>query len=1141
MATLTIDTTNNLFAQSITITKKDNTQVTLNTENTFIDKDIKLTLGVKSGSATTPATTITTNPTISIDSTGKITASYSGSKSITPTISAGWVASGTAGTVSTNGSATKQLDTKAATTYNASTSNQTIAAGVYLTDAQTILGITTLNIDATNIKSGVNIRVGDTGSATRIKNVTGTFTAANTVSSGQTAADADKILQGYSAWVNATELKGTIPIQSSDSVTIAKNAITVPAGYYASNVETQIETTTPTTSYSNTGLSTYFTSQSNASGASVTITPQYTNSAGYIEAHTNTNNGGVGYWTIKTSSMSKGTTSVSGTTATRGIASWGTGWISNGSIAAATFANSGASGVSYVDISNTTAAPVLTSNGYLYINAGYTDNLRISLAKLIPDTANVTTSGQLLNGVTAYDKDGKLITGNIQTKTVDDLTVDGKTIIAPAGYYASNVSKSVADGAYSADSSTSSNSTVTPKVDINNASTYGFTTTKPSGTNGTNYLTIDPGASATAWSVTPRANITTTGYLETGSKTGTAITNTPSIAAGTNYYVPVRVPSFNGGTVSGSSTTSINITGMLISTDETAYYIDASSTGSASRTAVTYSNSSGVMAAHTNTQALAASGSTAINSSASRVYIPAASITISGSPNASKPTITRTSTTSNGATNVGTGTITTTAPTTGYFVSMQGTAPATTISLNKEFTAGYLATANQISASASTKATTGDIYYLQITKGVAAANSASVAKITTDGSNAGVNISGVVGTATTIEPTTGYYVAFTGSGSSKVTTAGWFPTGALAAATSATTYFPITTGSCTIAGGVLSTSGFSKTDLALTLADGEDSNMANITIGAKDTDNYAYYFKVNGSTPAVSGNTSASVTAITDKHTAGYIPAKAQTNFRNAQAASPAVSVNATSNNTYISLKAAGINYNGGGLSNTSNYTGTPSITLTTNSSTNMANYRLGTQDTTNYPYYFQIKATTAKMTGTTTVTRAAYTDTRTAGYLPARNATTVLASTTSSPSVTVEAATNTTYYFSMKKAAMKVAGTNTVTPNSSMAGTNATLSDTDNGIKIVATGGGTASVTATATTSTTGYAPASTQLGSATLSASNTTTTATKYISGVKLIPPSSGTRSFTITVPNGNTTDFIDFVFTVDKDGNVTVAGPD
>ena len=54
---------------------------------------------------------------------------------------------------------------------------------------------------------------------------------------------------------------------------------------------------------------------------------------------------------------------------------------------------------------------------------------------------------------------------------------------------------------------------------------------------------------------------------------------------------------------------------------------------------------------------------------------------------------------------------------------------------------------------------------------------------------------------------------------------------------------------------------------------------------------------------------------------------------------------------------------------------------------------------------------------------------------------------------------------------------------------------------------------------------------------ASNTTdlTSTTYYINGVTLTAPLSGTRTFSITVPNGNTT--ATFVFNVDTSGNVTV----
>lgn len=111
---------------------------------------------VASGSAATPATTITVTPTISVNnSTGLITAAVSGSQSVTPTVSAGYVSSGTAGTVTVSGSDTEQLTVKAAATITPSTSNQTIAAGTYLTGAQTISG--DANLLASNIKSGVSI------------------------------------------------------------------------------------------------------------------------------------------------------------------------------------------------------------------------------------------------------------------------------------------------------------------------------------------------------------------------------------------------------------------------------------------------------------------------------------------------------------------------------------------------------------------------------------------------------------------------------------------------------------------------------------------------------------------------------------------------------------------------------------------------------------------------------------------------------------------------------------------------------------------------------------------------------------------------------------------------------------------------
>lgn len=95
------------------------------------------TKSVASGSATTPATSITANPSISVNSsTGVITATASATKSVTPTVSAGYVSSGTAGTITVSGSNTSQLSTQAAATITPTTSEQTaVAAGKYTTGA----------------------------------------------------------------------------------------------------------------------------------------------------------------------------------------------------------------------------------------------------------------------------------------------------------------------------------------------------------------------------------------------------------------------------------------------------------------------------------------------------------------------------------------------------------------------------------------------------------------------------------------------------------------------------------------------------------------------------------------------------------------------------------------------------------------------------------------------------------------------------------------------------------------------------------------------------------------------------------------------------------------------------------------------
>lgn len=778
------------------------------------------------------------------------------------------------------------------------------------------------------------------------------------------------------------------------------------------NIQVSITTNsgTVTPAINNTNLTTYF-NTGTSSNYSISLQPTYTNTAGYIAAHTGTaGNGTTSYYSIKTTSRTAGTGSVTLTagagsvtltkgtgdsasssassldlktttptsgvyytlTATgkgtvtgtgQGTVSTGTGWITSGSTtsnASASASKDSNTATTYGYIMKSVHGNAVTGstpdsltrtsgtyldieiqpNGYLKIPAGYypldryvfsnkanisgeataASNYSLNISSIsgssnvsvgtlasgkYPIIANnVSVTGTLTAGTAGWFSSGEATdsdTDNVTVGYIPKATYggsNGNITILTAGYLPKDeVVASMDTGSHSATSASSSNSTVTPSVALDSTatSTYGFTTTKPSGTTGTNYITVDPNATATAWSVTPRSTATA-GYITAGNVDGTAVSNTPTIAAGINYYVPIVDLQI----VTGDWTT---------------------------------------------------------NTNTNRV----------------------------------------------------STTPVVTLSSSGTFK-------------------TATSYGVTSTKPSG-----------TDGTN---------------------YLTIDGSGS--VTTTG------VATSSWKATYY--------------------------------GDNVSITEAGLIENNLWA------GPPTYQEGSQTVNITpTVTDNFAPLYIPI-----------VSPS--------------------FSGGGLTPI-NYSGTPTITLATGSSTNMTNITVGAQNTSAYPYYFKVNASTAALSGATTVTRAAMTYTNGAGAIAAHSGTQALASGSSSPTVTVKAASNSTYV-SLKKATMTVAGTNTVTPTASATGSQATLVSTNNsGVSITATGGGTASVTATATTNAAGYAPASTQLGSATLTASSNTTTDIKYLKEVKIVPPSSGTREFGIVVPNGSTTDFITFVFHVDSSGNVTI----
>lgn len=126
---------------------------------------------VASGTVTAPASISGTAATVS---TGTNTLTLTKTVSVTPSVTtAGYVSSGTAGNSSV--SLTASVTTQAAQTIYPSSTDQTISSGRYLTGTQTIKAVTTSNLTADNIKSGVTVTVGDSSDADRVLSVTGTY------------------------------------------------------------------------------------------------------------------------------------------------------------------------------------------------------------------------------------------------------------------------------------------------------------------------------------------------------------------------------------------------------------------------------------------------------------------------------------------------------------------------------------------------------------------------------------------------------------------------------------------------------------------------------------------------------------------------------------------------------------------------------------------------------------------------------------------------------------------------------------------------------------------------------------------------------------------------------------------------------
>ena len=160
------------YSGDYTVTPSGSVQV-LDTSDKVMDNDVTVQ-AVAQGSATTPATIITANPSISVSSGGLITATVSKTQQITPTVVEGYVSAGTAGNVGVSGSNTEQLSVQGAQTIHPASTDQSIASGKYLTGNQTFKAVTVSGLTADKVLQGNVVKIGDVDDDDRIANVVGT-------------------------------------------------------------------------------------------------------------------------------------------------------------------------------------------------------------------------------------------------------------------------------------------------------------------------------------------------------------------------------------------------------------------------------------------------------------------------------------------------------------------------------------------------------------------------------------------------------------------------------------------------------------------------------------------------------------------------------------------------------------------------------------------------------------------------------------------------------------------------------------------------------------------------------------------------------------------------------------------------------
>lgn len=177
----------------------------------------------------------------------------------------------------------------------------------------------------------------------------------------------------------------------------------------------------------------------------------------------------------------------------------------------------------------------------------------------ISDTT-LNSNAQMLSGVKAHGADGTLYTGSIASKSSSDLTASGATVTAPAGYYESSATKTVAsgtEGTPTASKGTVSNHAVTVTPSVTNSAGYISGGTKT----GTGVSVSASELVSGTYSVTSSGTKDVTNYASASVPAGTEGTPTATKGTVSNHSVSVTPSVTNsGGYITGSTKTGTAVT-----------------------------------------------------------------------------------------------------------------------------------------------------------------------------------------------------------------------------------------------------------------------------------------------------------------------------------------------------------------------------------------------------------------------------------------------------------------------------------------------------------------------------------------------------------------------------------------------------